>query len=292
MSLTFIDENGIEKKPIDFGLAVLPNHEHEAIPETIDRTLSIPEKDGLLYYGSNLGAREFNIPMIVIPQDNRIEMQKRIREFSKFILNQYGKPKVFKIIFDYEPDKYYHVRFSGRVTPERYYRMAEFDLPLIADDPFAYSGFGAYDQTGLYYDVGLTYNDFSSSLISWDGVFDNTLVYPNPTEVDWNYPTQYSGVYNYSMINTYLNLTIENEVINPRITNLTTGKTMQIIVHLKQGETLVIKGDNFSVKHQDENIFGKVYGDFIELVSGVNELSFEGGIPNAKITYQWRHKYV
>jgi predicted phage tail component-like protein len=292
MTIKFIDENGITKTPNDFSLAVLPNHEHEAIPETIDRTLSIPERDGLLYYGSNLGARYFNIPMIVKPQDDRIEMQKRIREFSNFILNQHGKPRMIKIAFDYEPDKYYHVRFSGRVSPERYYRMAEFDLPLIADDPYAYSEMDEYNQDGLYYDVGLTYNDHSTSLISWESVFDNALIYPNPLEFDWILNKHYSSVYNHSLTNTSLNLTIEGEVINPKITNTTTGESMLVNIHLKQGETIEIRGDKFTAEYQGENIFHKVYGNFVELVSGDNKLIFQGGKPNAKITYQWKHKYV
>jgi predicted phage tail component-like protein len=307
MSLKFIDENGVEKKPIDFGLAVLPNHEHEAIPETIDRTLSIPEKDGLLYYGSNLGAREFNIPMIVIPQENRIEMQKRIREFSGFVMDGYGRPKMLKIIFDYEPNVYYHVRLRGRVSPERYYRMAEFDLPLIADDPYAYSESNVYDQTGNLYDNGLIYTDYLASEIYWDSEsigFDNSLVfvdgepgslfYPNPVEIEWIEPIQYSGLYNYSTLNTSLEMTIEGEVLNPRIINQTSGKEMVISIYLKPGEKLKIQKHN--VKHvgngAEKDIFKYAAGDLIDLVEGKNDLVFKGGFPNATISYKWKHKHI
>jgi predicted phage tail component-like protein len=294
--ITFIDENGVTKTPNDFSLAVLPNHEHEAIPETNDRTLSIPEKDGLLYYGSNLGAREFNIPFIVIPQENRIEMQKRIRGFSNFIFNQYGKPKILKIIFDYEPDKYYHVRFSGRLSPERYYRMAQFDLPLIAYDPFAYSEMDTYNQEGLYYDAGLTYNDHSTSLISWDSVFDNALIYPNPISFEWGNTRHYSGVYNHSQTSTPLIATIEGGVKRPSIRNLTNGQIMMFDLELEDGQVLKIEGDKLTVKLQkngtETDIFYKVTGDFIQLVNGENEIQFRGESPNATVTYRWKHKFV
>jgi predicted phage tail component-like protein len=283
MTLRFIDENGVEKTPKDFGLAVLPNHEHEAIPETIDRTLSIPERDGLLYYGSNLGARNFNISMIVIPQDNKAQLQARIREFASYMLNGYGKPKKVKLVFDYEPDKFYYVRFSGRVLPDRLYLMAEFDLPLIADDPYAYASAQVYDPiVPQSYDTELQY--------------DNDLMYPNGAVFQWTYNKHYSGVYNYSSFNSGLNLTIEDEVINPRIVNLTTGKSMTINIHLKQGERLKINSEKFSVKHQrngsSKDIFTKVIGDFVELMEGKNELVFIGGSPNAKVNYEWKHKFV
>jgi predicted phage tail component-like protein len=281
--ITFIDENGVTKTPNDFSLAVLPNHEHEAIPETNDRTLSIPEKDGLLYYGSDLGAREFNIPMIVKPQDNRAMMQKRIRDFVGFMFNGYGKPKKIKMIFDYEPDKYYHVRFSGRVVPERLYRMAQFDLPLIADDPYAYASAQAYDPIEPQsYDTGLQY--------------DNDLMYPNGAVFQWTYNKHYSGVYNYSSYITALKVMIEGEVINPRITNQITGQTLLIGIQLKYGEKLYIDGQNFTIAHEVNGVkinkMTEQNGDFINLVVGDNPLLFEGGLPNATVTYEWKHKFL
>jgi predicted phage tail component-like protein len=271
MSLTFIDENGIEKKPIDFGLAVLPNHEHEAIPETIDRTLSIPEKDGLLYYGSNLGAREFNIPMIVIPQDNRVQVQAKIREFASFMFNGYGKPKKVKLIFDYEPDKFYYVRFSGRVVPDRLYRMAEFGLPIVAYDPYAYSLVTNDEVTW-----GSTLVTFNSSyLMGHEGGETYTITTPQTINV------VVSGSQNVSPV-----FTLSGSGDNVEIS--ANGKSFSLGSFTSTD--WVIDGGTYTVKKNGITDF--LVDNFLELHFGDNDVTVTGSNLNLTLQITFRDKYL
>jgi predicted phage tail component-like protein len=269
--ITFIDENGVTKTPNDFSLAVLPNHEHEAIPETNDRTLSIPERDGLLYYGSDLGAREFNIPMIVKPQDNKAMMQQRIRDFAGYMFNGYGRPKKIKMIFDYEPDKYYHIRFSGRVVPERLFRMAQFDLPLIADDPYAYSNTTNNEIT--WGSTEVTFN--SSYLMGHEGGETYTITSPQTINV------VVSGSQNAQPI-----FTISGSGTNVNVS--ANGKTFSLGTFTNTD--WVIDGGTYSVKKNGVTDF--LVDNFLELLFGDNDVTITGSNLNLTLQITFRDKYL
>lgn len=134
MSLT------IDGKPLkQLGLALLPGFQHPAAPPIRDYTVSIPGRPGAYYFGSDIDPLEFNLPLIIKPQENRFELAAAIRRMVAAFINPYGKPKEVKLIYDYEPDKYYLARYSGSMSIERYFRMGKFELPMIAYDPHAYS---------------------------------------------------------------------------------------------------------------------------------------------------------
>jgi predicted phage tail component-like protein len=271
MTIKFIDENGVTKTPNDFSLAVLPNHEHEAIPETIDRTLSIPERDGLLYYGSNLGTREFNIPMIVIPQNERFQVQAKIREFSSFMFDGYGKPKKIKLIFDYEPDKFYYIRFSGRMVPERLYRMAEFDLPVIAYDPFAYSTTTNNEVT--WGSEEITFN--SSYLMGHEG----GQIFTVTSKKDMNVVV--SGSKNVSPL-----ITVKGSGNGVKVS--ANGKIMSLGNF--SNEEFIINGENFTVTKNGSETF--LLDNFIDLIYGDNQVSVSGKNMNFTIQFTFRDKYL
>jgi predicted phage tail component-like protein len=279
--ITFIDENGVTKTPDDFSLAVLPNHEHEAIPETNDRTLSIPERDGLLYYGSDLGAREFNIPMIVKPQDNKAMMQQRIRDFAGYMFNGYGKPKKIKMIFDYEPDKFYHVRFSGRVLPERLFRMAQFDLPLIADDPYAYAVSNVYS------------NNPTSKMVSGNEIvtFTNhgSIATPIRFEIEGSFSSlTISNVFAEKVISINQELTDEKLVID-------TGKFIIQKETINQ-YTFPFLSASFPAKYAIDrtttNLLMESDITGFLLLPGENEIFIGGENLDIKIEFLWYHKFL
>ena len=209
--------------------------------------------------------------MIVIPQDNKAQLQARIREFAGYMFNGYGKPKKIKLIFDYEPDKYYYVRFSGRIVPDRLYRMAEFELPLIAHDPYAYADMNAYDPEKDYY---------------YGSVPDNAY-YENTESFQWIYSKHYSGVYNYSTMFTDFIIEINGTVTNPSVTLTQTGAKLNLPSISNQ--TLTIDSSSFSVKVDGQS---SIIGDFFKMVSGDNGFLFEGENPNATVTYKWKHKFI
>jgi predicted phage tail component-like protein len=269
--ITFIDENGVTKTPNDFSLAVLPNHEHEAIPETKDRTLSIPEKDGLLYFGSDLGAREFNIPMIVIPQDNRAEVQVKIREFAAFMFDGYGKPKKIKLIFDYESDKFYYVRFSGRVVPDRLYRMAEFDLPIVAYDPYAYSIITNNEVTW-----GSTLVTFNSSfLMGHEGGETYTVTYPQAINAVVNGSQNVQPIFTISGSGTNVDVSAN-------------GKTFSLGTFTNTD--WVIDGGKYTVTKNGVTDF--LVDNFLELLFGDNDVTITGSNLNLTLQITFRDKYL
>jgi phage-related protein len=59
------------------------------------------------------------------------------------------------------------------------------------------------------------------------------------------------------------------------------------------GQTLVIDGARATITRNGANAMsGLVAGDFVMLEPGVNQLVFEGGAPNATVTFGWRHRFL
>ena len=141
MSLT-IDGKSLNQ----LGLALLPGFQHPAAPPIRDYTVSIPGRPGAYYFGSDIDPMEFNLPLIIKPQENRFELTTSIRKMVSTFIDHHGKPKVVKLIYDYEPDKYYLAQYSGSLPIDRYFRMGKFELPLIAYDPHAYSVVESTDE--------------------------------------------------------------------------------------------------------------------------------------------------
>jgi predicted phage tail component-like protein len=267
----------------DLGLHLLAGSDETMMPETRQDTLTIPDRHGAIVFDSYLEPRRL-FPQILIPSQATLnDVQGIVRKVSSLLVDEYGNPKDVKLIYDYEPDKYYIARLTGYISVDRIAKAGIFLIPMYAYDPYAYAGMTAYDPTNSQvYNTGLQ--------------FDSGLMYPNGTSFLWAYNKHYSGVYNYSYYITPLRVVIEGEVINPKITNQITGKTMSIGIQLKAGEKLYIDGQNLTVIHEvngiRSNSITNLQGDFIGLISGDNPLLFEGGLPNATVTFNWEHKFL
>ncbi|MBT2736169.1 phage tail family protein [Bacillus sp. ISL-7] len=210
---------------------------------------------------------------------DKTQKQMRIREFVAFLFDQKGKPREIKLSFDYEPEKYYFVKVSNGFSPQRVFGFAFFDLQFTAFDPYAYAEQTYKDTgivTGIQYDSGYSY--------------DSDYYYENPTSFQWVYSSHYSGVYSYSFMEIPFIVEINGTVMNPTITNQTTGET--IILPTITNQKLTLDCKKFTVKVNDVNKLSQYYGDFINLVSGDNSLLFTGGSPNATVTYKWKHKFI
>jgi phage-related protein len=260
------------KRPEELGLKLLQEHQHPVLPDTRDRSVEIPGKHGAYDFGADLGVRPFELPFMV-NQFKKVDVQQKVREFTRLLVNPDGRPKTIPLIFDYEPDKSYSVRYTGSLPIDRLVRMGEFVLPLTAFDPYAYALANAYDPKEDYqYDV----NNYG------EGYYENTQSFK------WEYSNHYSGVHNYSYYETELILTIQGTVTNPSITHLETGTILTL--PSINNETMVINSSNFTVKVGEVNSL--VGTDFIKIISGDNGFLFEGENPNATVTYQWKHKFL
>ncbi len=284
-----LKDNGKVYRPEEFGTTALPDHIHPS-PEQIDRTLYIPGVDGLFHFGSNFGVRTFEIPMLVIPQRNKIELQKKIRAFTSIFYTSTGKPKELELSFDYEPEKYYIVRISNRIVPNRILTLSEFTLVLTAYDPYAYadqSYIPDYIDNSLRYDEGHTYEQLPNHLFYEE---PKSYFYENGTEFKWLYSRQYSSLYNFADMQTPLTIEVEGSVNYPLIKNLSTG--VQIQLPSISNQVMVIDTNRFTVKVDGVSKLTSHKGDFLHLAPTLNQLLFEGGSPNATVRYKWNHKFI
>lgn len=291
----------------ELGLAVLPDFEYPVAPPTRDHTMEIGGKHGLWDFGADMEPRSFNFPLIVKPQPTRGHVQQVINDLIPVFFDATGRPKTVKLVFDWEPDKYYRARYSGEVNTVRYHSMAKMEWPLVAFDPFRYAPSDQYDPDKAYqYDSGYEY--------------DSGLMYANSVGFNWRYRKQYIGLYNYSSIETPIRIVVRGSVINPRITNQTTGKTLTVGAGLIDGslemdaeyyysrgtkvksrepkEKWFFLSPGFPIKYTeveytDEQYFlSGVNGDYPFLAPGLNSLLLEGGLPDALVTVEWEHKFM
>lgn len=123
----------------DLGLKVLADSTDEMLPSTQDYTVNIPGRHGDYVFKAYFQPRQFDVSIIIPPQSSRMDVQLIARQISRMFLDQRGNPKDVELIYDYEPDKHYNVRFNGSIEIDRIMRMGAFEFTLTAYDPFAYS---------------------------------------------------------------------------------------------------------------------------------------------------------
>lgn len=293
----------IDDKTLDeLNLALEDGYDHPASPPTRDYTMEIAGRAGEYDFGADIGPKPFSIPLIIKPQPTKEHFAKAVRALGPIFFDQKGKPKTVKIVFTSEPEKYYNARYSGSVSTERHKRIGKVDWPLTAFDPYAYADSTAYDPSPVpQYDTGLQY--------------DSGLMYPNPTSFDWLYSRQMMGLYNYAYLNSPVRMLIRGSVINPRITNETTGQTLTINLATNDDDLIVVDTQYYQVvkstpeyeqyflsttfpagfmkETNSVNIFGDKYGDDdLFLAPGKNSLIFEGGQPNASVQVIWKHRFL
>lgn len=128
--------NGVSIK--EYGLVCQPGHEHPLTAVIENKTLAIPGKAGLYYFGSELRERNISLPLVLIER-NKTRQQHKLREFISILFDDFGTPKDLKLVFDYLPDIYYKVRCSNQIIPELLLNTGSFDLALTAYDPYGYS---------------------------------------------------------------------------------------------------------------------------------------------------------
>ncbi|PFC97152.1 distal tail protein Dit [Bacillus cereus] len=269
MSLT-IDGKSLNQ----LGLALLSGFQHPAAPPIRDYTVSIPGRPGAYYFGSDIDPLEFNLPLIIKPQENRFALAAAIRKMITAFIDPYGKPKEVKLIYDYEPDKYYLARYSGSMPIDRYFSMGKFDLPMVAYDPHAYSVVKSTDK--IKWGTHITY----------------------ATQIPFGYrPSQYT-------VTATQTLSIKNIgslVARPSIEVLGTATALTLTLNgesfsfgdLDNGR-LLINAATYTVIKNNQNYLFNTKGDLekLELLPGVNDIKINGSNMNINIAFNFRGKYV
>lgn len=280
-----------------FGLIEVIEPDIPILPETRDRTIEIPKRDGAYDFGADMGPRRFSIPLVWKDETSKANLQSKIRTFASFLTDTSGKPRNIILRFDDEIEKYYTVRYAGSLPIQRLLKYGFFDLPMIAFDPSAYALLSAYDETYLYdtgleYDTGLIYPN-SRTVHDWAFLSPNQMLYMGEREWSgfvWNYPRHMSSQYNYGK-STPLIIEISGDVTNPKITNNNNDQYIQITTTLSN-QVLIIDGEKMTVTIDGVNALKYMTGDFIDLEPNGNGFFFDGTSPYAHVTYNWKNKFL
>jgi len=128
----------------DFGLYIEEGHDHPPTPIFERKTMHIPGKEGVWDFGTEIKEKYLNLPLATQGRD-RAELQRRLNAFVAFLFDEYGKPREIKLVYDYEPDKFYMVKVSEQFSPERIRPFARFIFPLVANEGCKFASANEYD---------------------------------------------------------------------------------------------------------------------------------------------------
>jgi phage-related protein len=259
-----------DRDPREFGLIFLKDHYHPHTPEMRSKTLIIPGRPGAWDFGSEWGSRPINLPFGIIEYD-RLVMQRKIRAFVAFLLDPYGRPREVKLTFDYDPDKHYPVKLAAQISPERLFFAEQFELPLVAHDPYAKSLLLS-DQITMGSDISVMAD------ITVGAEYEYTITGSTVIEI-----------INDGTVAVRPDIYIDGTAANIVVWHTQTNKTFFINSITSPIE---INGESFTVKVNGANNLNKLNGDFIELLPGSNSLVITPENANLNLRFSFYHKYI
>ncbi|NNV07121.1 phage tail family protein [Geobacillus sp. MMMUD3] len=254
----------------EYGFTALLEHDHP-FPSTRDKTITIPGRHGEYDLGAELGPRPFSIRLRVRNELNMNELQWRIRQFTKALLDSCGRPKTVKLVFNYEPDKFYYVRYSGSMPIQRLVRFAEFSLPLVAFDPAAKFIIPS-DEIIMDSDVPIL------SDITLDAVYTFQVSTP-----------QIIQVINDGNIAVRPTILISGTTSRLSVQNMDTDQSFYID---NINQPVEVNGENYTVKIGGVSSLSALQGDFIELLPGYNNIVVDPSGSTVQLTFRFYHQYI
>lgn len=109
------------------------------LPSTRDRTAEIPGRNGVYWFDSDVGQRQFSLPCDFRDCADAAALDALIRAFARALTDVHGKPRRLSLVFDDAPTLTYAVRYAGGIPFDRaWVGCSEFTLDLVADDPYGY----------------------------------------------------------------------------------------------------------------------------------------------------------
>lgn len=124
------------KSNIELGFFVAGTSKRPGLPSTVDRTLSIPGRNGQWNYGADHDVRQFAFECVFITKDY-MELQQRVMSLAAYLVDSYGKPRELELRQRERPGQSFVVQYAGSFDVERIMGTGKFTLPLTAFDPFA-----------------------------------------------------------------------------------------------------------------------------------------------------------
>lgn len=256
----------------DFGFICEPGYDDPLTPSFSRKTYSIPGREGVIPFGTEIKERHFSYPLMIIERFH-YDMQEKFEEFASFFFDKYGKPRRLKMVRDYDPTKFYYVELEKQILPDRLAEDGKFVLPLVAYDPYAYTLLKSVEN------------------ITW-----GTRI-PFATKITFGYkPSQFT-------VNGPQKLEVNNMgnlVVRPIIEIVGTASGLTLTLNGKgfsfgdlNNETLFIDAATYTVKKNNQNYLFKMTGDLerLELVPKNNNVQIGGIDLNLKVTFDFRGKY-
>ncbi|MDA9472639.1 phage tail domain-containing protein [Enterococcus sp. 5H] len=128
----------------DFNMVVLAGWERPLSPAIKAKTVEIPGLIGEWDFGDELNSRTLKIPVAYMGQETA-NRSFDLRKFMDFITDDFGRPRLLKIIFSDENDVFQLVKMKVAPNPKYYVVGADFELTLVGNDPNKYARFTAED---------------------------------------------------------------------------------------------------------------------------------------------------
>lgn len=254
-----------------FGL-VCESQTNPSTPTFENKTLSIPGRPGLYNFGTEIKEKTFEFQVGTLDK-NKTLLQYKLREFTSFLLNEYGEPREVKLSYEYEPDVYYNAFLSAQINPERVLRTGKFTLMMVAYDPYAYS---------------IVYSDE----ILWG---NNVITFQS------HYKLGHNGSDGLKAINSPTALNIYNDgLVNKPVIEISGSATNLVISANGYSINLgtftnaewLIDCDKYLVLKNGANAFGSVMLREFMLLQGNNQVNISGSNINIAVRIKHRDKYI
>lgn len=265
MQITFDDD----KTLADFNMVVLKGYEKSLIPSISSNTTTIPGRVGVWDNGDELG-QSTDVFGIACLSQSTIKRERYLREFHRYITDDFGKPRELKIVLSDEPHLFFMAKLFKSKAPKRYNSGADFELALISSGPRRYSRF-ANDE------------------VVWGSKKINFI---------FSYELGHVGLRNEIKISSVTNISIKVDGYNVRPTirlvgtgtNITISNKNQVIKLPKlTNSSIVIDCKKYTI--DTNGTIGFVdFDDFI-LFHGENNVSIQGDDLNFKISIEYRDEY-
>lgn len=256
----------------EFGFIPLFTQQQPKTGDISHKTQAIAGVSGAWMFGSEIGMKEFEVPLGMIEPNNFLKEEK-IDQLVAFFLDSEGQPRPVKMSFRRSPDKFIWAFYSGKSETNYSILTADLTLQFTQMDPHRYSEASAYDPAKpLKYDEANPYGSKS---------------YPNTQSFKWIYSRHYSGIENYSSLNADIKITIKGNVKGGTVTHI--GSGVSIAVPDITNGTVVIDTEMFNLQLNGRDTI--IDGDFFKLSPGDNGFLFEAETANATVSFEWYHKF-
>lgn len=253
----------------DFGLIAEIGHGNPITPKIENKTIPIPGRAGLWDFGSEIKEKQISLPVACVGED-RITLQQNLNDFVAFLCDEYGKPREMKVVFDYEPDKFYTAKLVGQIEPERIIHLGRFVFDLVANDPYKYSNVTVdeivWGSTEITYEYNFVFGHESPVYFEITGpktvylIVDGLAVQPT-----------------FEITGTANNLRIWNDKYEIKLGDFT-------------NESWIINCEKYSVLRNGQETMVDMW-DFY-LIPGRQPLRFSGTNIDIKINVKYRYKYM